>query len=104
VRFSGEQTGASVSEAGIEIQTTTVENILEDLGVDRIDLMKMDIEGAELTVLKSGVGGWLRAVDVLLLETHGRDIEVQAILLLEREGFRIHRHRNVWYCLNTVNA
>jgi FkbM family methyltransferase len=103
VRFVGEQTGASIAEEGIEVRTTTVEAILDGLGVDRIDLMKMDIEGAELTVLNSGVGGWLRAVQVLLLETHGRDIEDQAISLLEREGYRIHRHRNVWYCMNAVN-
>lgn len=33
------------------VQSTTIDTIVEDLGVDRIDLMKVDTEGCELLVL-----------------------------------------------------
>jgi len=73
--------------------------LLERFRIARVDLMKMDIEGAEVEVLRSGVGGWLQQVRCLLLETHGRNVEDTVLPLLEREGFSIQRHRNVWYCL-----
>lgn len=100
VRLSGHQTGALVSESGLEVEATTIPALLIDRGIECIDLLKMDIEGSEVTVLRSGVGGWLRQIGMLLLETHGKEIENEVIPLLEREGFSIHRHRNVWYCVN----
>ena len=101
VYLEGEETGASVFTQGVPVGTTTVPRLFEAFGVDRIDLMKMDIEGAEVTVLEAGVGSWLSRIGVLLLETHGLEIEGRVLPLLKREGFEIHRHRNVWYCFNS---
>lgn len=100
VHLAGQETGASVSDHGFAVETTTIPGLLNQMGVDQLDLVKMDIEGAEITVLKSGVNGWLKQVRVLLLETHGKEIEDTVIPLLREEGFRIQRHRNVWYCFN----
>lgn len=100
VYLDGHETGASVSDQGVPVPTTTVPQLLELFGVNRIDLMKMDIEGAEATMLESGLGGWLNRIGVLLLGTHDPDIEAKVMPLLEQEGFQIHRHRNVWYCFN----
>jgi len=98
VRMSGEQTGSSISANGAEVQTETIPALMDRLGFQRIDLLKMDIEGAEATVLPSGRGGWLRKVRMILLETHGAEIERQVLPLLAAEGFSCKRHRNVWYC------
>lgn len=100
VLLGGEQTGAAIAQQGISVETITVEGLLKMMAIERLDLLKMDIEGAEVTVLETGVGGWLRKVDVLLLETHGKDIEDRLIPLLKREGFLTNRHRNIWYCTN----
>lgn len=100
VYLDGHETGATISKQGVPVVTTTVPRLFEAFGVDRIDLMKMDIEGAEATVLESGGSGWLSRVGILLLETHGQEIVSRVMPVLEREGFEIHRHRNVWYCVN----
>lgn len=99
VRFGGEETGASIADRGISVEATTVPTLMAAIGVRRISLLKMDIEGAEVQVLESGVGNWLGYVDFLLLETHGKEIEAALIPLLKREGFDVSRHRNVWYCI-----
>jgi hypothetical protein len=44
--------------------------LLEELGRDRIDLMKVDIEGAEHEVFDTDDGAWLGKVDALLVELH----------------------------------
>lgn len=103
VNMGGGQTGSALSDGGFAVKTTTLQKIMEHLGVARLGLVKMDIEGAELDVLKSGVGSWLGLIDVLLLETHGVEIEVQVIPLLEGEGFKVRRYRNVWYCHHKIS-
>ncbi len=45
--------GPAGSGPGVEVSAKTVETILREAGVDRADLVKMDIEGAEHEVLAS---------------------------------------------------
>ena len=64
----------TVSEAG-EKGSSTVEGIsvadlLRDFGWERVDLLKMDIEGAELEVLSRGTEEWFDRVRVLAVEFH----------------------------------
>jgi FkbM family methyltransferase len=64
----------TVSEAS-EGKATAIEGIsvsalLRDFGWDRVDLLKMDIEGAELEVLSYGADEWLDRVKVLAIEFH----------------------------------
>lgn len=100
-KFGGEQTAASVGEGNVEVATTTIPKLLEQYGYQHyIDILKMDIEGAERVVLASGDKGWLRKVRLLLLETHGREIETEVLPLLRSNGFRCRRFRNLWYCRN----
>lgn len=100
VRLSGQETGAAISDRGFEVEATTIPSLLASLGLEQVDLLKMDIEGAEVAVLESGFGSWLGQVKVLLLETHGPEIEARVLPLLRNAGFSIRRHRNVWYCFN----
>lgn len=98
VGLKGQQMACAVSDTEGEVPASNVPTPLERFDVAQVDLMKMDIEGAEVEVLRSGVGGWLRQVRCLLLETHGRNVEETVLPLLPSEGFSIQRHRNVWYC------
>ncbi len=98
VHFGGVQTGATISSSGIEVPTTTIPLLMDNFGLDFIDLLKMDIEGAEFQVIPTGVGSWLGKVGTILLETHGREIEAALIPLLSQNGFSCKRFRNVWYC------
>jgi FkbM family methyltransferase len=49
-----EQTGAShiTKSGGIPIRSIRIDTYLKDKGVDRVDLLKLDIEGYELTALR----------------------------------------------------
>ncbi|MEM3830129.1 MAG: FkbM family methyltransferase, partial [Conexivisphaerales archaeon] len=53
--ISGVAGGASLSSSGIEkVKVTTIDKFVQDQKLDRVDFIKMDIEGAELGALKGG--------------------------------------------------
>jgi FkbM family methyltransferase len=64
----------TVSEASQEGSSTvegiSVADLLLDFGWEHVDLLKMDIEGAELEVLSHGAEEWLDRVRVLAIEVH----------------------------------
>ena len=100
VRISGCATGARISDKGVSVDTISVEDLLISSKADSIDILKMDIEGYEVPVLMENSDNWLSSVKWLLLETHGAHIEQRLIPVLKQRGFRVTRHRNVWYCQN----
>lgn len=51
-------------------QLFTVSDIIRSAGADSIDLLKLDIEGAEDELFCDGCEEWLRRVEVLILEFH----------------------------------
>ncbi len=54
-------------------KTVTISKLLRDSGFDEIDLLKMDIEGAEKEVFGAAdVDDWLSKVKVLTIELHDR--------------------------------
>lgn len=60
-----------LAEVRHRIPAVTVPEILERFGLDRIDLFKVDIEGAELEVFRN-TSGWIGKVDSLVVELHDR--------------------------------
>jgi len=38
----------------IEIQTTTIDEFMHEKGIDHVDIMKVDIQGGEILLLKGG--------------------------------------------------
>lgn len=78
----------------IEVPVRRLSSIRRELGHDRIDLLKMDIEGAEFGVLKDMLASGI-PVHQLLVEFHHRWPEIgvgktrQAIRDLNSAGYRI---------------
>ena len=78
----------------IEVPVRRLSSVMQDLGHDRIDLLKMDIEGAEYAVLKDMLASRI-PVNQLLVEFHHRWPEIgvektrQAIRDLNSAGFHI---------------
>lgn len=85
-----EATGSSA----IEVEIRSLPTVLRELGHDRIDVLKMDIEGAEYEVLDDVLGHRLR-VRQILVEFHHRFPEVgldrtrRAVAALNAAGYRI---------------
>lgn len=53
------------------VRAMTVDRILEEHGFDRIDILKIDIEGAEKEVFADS-GKWISKVDSIIIELHER--------------------------------
>jgi len=61
------------SEPGPDtLPAVTIAELLERSGADRIDVLKLDIEGAEREVLTDGYRDWIEHVRVLVVELHDR--------------------------------
>jgi len=54
-----------------EVAGITVDRIMQEYGLDFIDIFKMDIEGGEIEVFTAG-GQWLDRVGLLIAELHER--------------------------------
>jgi len=79
---------------GIELPVYTLKSIMKKLGHDKIDLMKMDIEGSEYCVIQDLVNSGIE-ISQMLVEFHHRfdkfSIEKtrDAVKALQKAGFRI---------------
>jgi len=56
---------------GHKVQGMTVDRIMEDNGLEKIDILKIDIEGAEREVFRDS-SSWIGKVDALIVELHER--------------------------------
>jgi FkbM family methyltransferase len=95
------------SAAGGDIPVVTMDHLLEDAGMDHIDILKCDIEGAERELF-ANCRSWIGRVDAMTVECHldsldGADFEVTyfepnhawgfELVTLERADSRLARHR-----------
>ena len=55
---------------GAKVRAITMRTLMKEAGIDTIDLLKMDIEGAEKEVFKSC--DWVSSVRCLMIELHDR--------------------------------
>ena len=69
----GFMTFETAADAPDAMRTTTVAKLLADSGFDEIDLLKIDVEGAEKEIFSApDVDDWLPKVNVLTIELHDR--------------------------------
>lgn len=62
---------AAPSQSAVSVQAVSIPDLMSRHGVERIDVLKVDIEGAELELF-SRDASWLDRVDMVLVETHDR--------------------------------
>lgn len=74
----------------VEVQADTLDNLLRKAGVDMVNWIKIDVEGAELEVLKGAEETLSRSKEIsLLIEVHGKETYAPVMELLRAHGFRI---------------
>ena len=96
--FSGESTGASISDTGFSIDCTTIPSLIQQYNIPRIDLLKMDIEGAEEAIFSNNPGSWIDRVGLLIIEIHCPLSNSAIPAALAKHGFSMTQYRSVWYC------
>jgi len=84
--ISGRGLSAALSQCGIPITVTTIDKLLEDLKLGKIDVVKMDIEGSEVKAIN---GRYLQTVRELIVESHSKSGYSVVCEILGREAFRI---------------
>jgi FkbM family methyltransferase len=95
---SAGHTGISASEA-VSTETeagtegVTVPYLLNLLRRDEIDILKLDIEGAELQVFGANSDEWLAAVRCIVVEIHGHSEHDAVYRAIGRHSFKSKRYR-----------
>ena len=88
----------------VSVESTTLPELFADLGLEHIDLLKLDVEGDELRVLEAG-SSVLRRISRIVVEYHGFAVRERCITLLEQAGFRLtHGEHAGWGDLYFVRS
>jgi FkbM family methyltransferase len=91
--FAGADREASVE--GYDIPS-----LLEMTGGERIDILKVDIEGSELDLFGNHSSSWLRAIGNICIELHGADCEKVFFEALRDFDYALQRSGELTVCLN----
>ena len=101
---SNQHTGGSsvlkVPGKKISASFTTIEDIFQENGLEKIDYLKMDVEGAEYDILMKTPSACLAKIAYLALETHNWMTELKSRdmkAFLEKEGFAVSEKGNMMY-------
>lgn len=54
------------------VQAVSISDIMKENGIQKIDVLKMDIEGSEMEVMSENYEDWISKTQTLLIETHDR--------------------------------
>jgi FkbM family methyltransferase len=60
------------SVGATEVQAITMEEVVASTPSNRVDILKLDIEGAEREVFEADCGSWLGRVKAIIIELHDR--------------------------------
>lgn len=71
----------------VEVDGICLDDFVEHSEIERIDIIKIDVEGAELDVLSGGLNGALPITQKFILEYHSLKEKQEVAKILERYGF-----------------
>lgn len=95
--LSDQATGSSVCDNGasFDIECVDIQSILKTYNSREIDILKLDIEGAELEVILHNSESWLPLTKVIVAELHSPAIEAECMTYLKQRGFVCSRYRSL---------
>ena len=74
----------------VEVESDTLDHLLQSAGIHRVNWIKIDVEGAELEVLKGAHETLSRNKNIsLLVEVHGTETYKPVMELLKSHNFRV---------------
>jgi FkbM family methyltransferase len=78
--------------AGGGVPAVSIPMLMERFGLERIDLLKVDIEGAETEVFGNGAREWIARVGCIVVELHGPECERAVRGAIAGQGFKEEWH------------
>jgi FkbM family methyltransferase len=90
-----------------EVRTIRLEDIFKDYQLEKIDLLKMDIEGAEWSILEEFDKAWYNKIDQITVEFHDfikpemRRRTKKLVKKMKALGYR-HKYKGIEYLHNSV--
>lgn len=85
---AAESSMGKLSEEGtIKVQLLSLDDLLVSGKIERPNYMKIDVEGAELSVLQGARGMLAESAPVIFLATHGSEVHSQCIAFLRSLGY-----------------
>jgi hypothetical protein len=100
-KSSLESTGLYAHTDFVQVDARRVPQILDELGWEVLDLLKMDIEGAERDVL-ADAGDWLNRVRHIVLEVHPNTSPEELSGFLHPHGWTVeplgHHEEPTYFC------
>ncbi len=93
-------TGINVDAEGVSIECVDIGTLLRNYGVNQIDILKLDIEGAEQQVLLVNYEEWLHSTKLIIVELHSAKIKETCTEFLEKNGFAGYEYRSLHYFIN----
>lgn len=98
LHISGSETSSSVAHLGDDagsVVAYTVPDIMRLCGWSNIDLLKLDIEGSEYSVLDDSSESWLCMVKRIVIEYHACGDQAAVERRLSQAGFKGRRFRSL---------
>jgi len=97
INISNSNTGSSSfvldeHSGSIIVQTTSLQKIISDHKLTKINFLKMDVEGAEYEILSNCTKNVLKKIDKISMEVHPLDKnnnEKTLKIFLEKNGFKV---------------
>jgi FkbM family methyltransferase len=78
-----------VGKKYIVIETTTIDKLLEEFGIEKVDLIKMDVEGAEYKALRGAIKSIQKGVKLSISVEHDPLIKIECIKFLINNGYKV---------------
>ena len=75
----------------VRVPCTTLDAVVKETGLARIDLLKIDTEGHELNVIRGGLRAALPITSRIALEYHSLEDKIEITRLLREHGFDLAR-------------
>jgi FkbM family methyltransferase len=76
------------TETGVKVRGISINTLFDNYGITHVDLMKIDIEGAEKYIF-SGEPAWLKKVNHVIIEIHSPEDHAICMAAFERFGFTV---------------
>ena len=89
---------------GQEVNTYTIEKLIDRFGISCLDFVKMDIEGAEEEVLLKCQPEWLKKTLQISIEVHKEYLKPMIYQRLVDFGFQVNNSSHHWCGLTATRA